>query len=176
MTLVEVNVYRGFRARLHHGVPHWVEPGALFHIRIGLDRDKQRCALTDPSLAPPILDSATFYEAKMRWHITLFLLMPDHVHAVLPFARDESMSEVIHDWKRYHKRANHVTWQEGYFDHRLRPDDRGTQLSARLDYIRENPVVAGLCVKAEDWPWLIDPYGRKRGSARDGTIAVDSPK
>jgi REP element-mobilizing transposase RayT len=57
------------------------------------------------------LDSAKFYEAKMRWHITLFLLMPDHVHAVLSFTRDKSMSEVIRDWKRFHTRVNHVVWQ-----------------------------------------------------------------
>ena len=31
--------YRGFPERLHHRVPHWVEPGALFHIRIRLDRE-----------------------------------------------------------------------------------------------------------------------------------------
>jgi REP-associated tyrosine transposase len=176
ITLAEVKTYRGFPARLYHRVPHWVEPGAVFHIRIRLDREKEQWALTDPSLAPPILDSARFYEAKMWWHITLFLLMPDHVHTVLSFARDESMSEVIRDWKRFHKRTNHVTWQEGYFDHRLRLDERGTQLSAKLDYIRDNPVTAGSCVKAEDWPWVIDPYGRNGGSARGGTIVVDSPK
>jgi putative transposase len=54
----------------------------------------------------------------MRWHITLFLLMPDHLHALLSFARDESMSEVIRGWKRFHRRTNQVVWQEGYFDHR----------------------------------------------------------
>jgi putative transposase len=97
-------------------VPHWVEPGALFHIRIRLDREKQQKALIDPSLAQTILDSAKLYEAKMRWHITLFLLMPDHVHAVLSFPRDKSMSEIIRDWKRFHRRANHVIWQEGYFE------------------------------------------------------------
>ena len=154
-------IYRGFPQRLHHRVPHWVEPGALFHIRIRLEREKGQKALTDPALGQTILDSAKFYEAKMRWHITLFLLMPDHLHAVLSFARSESMSEVIRDWKRFHTRVNHVIWQDGYFDHRLRADERGTQLTAKLNYIRQNPVVAGLCVRVEDWPWIIDPFARK---------------
>jgi putative transposase len=108
-------IYRGFPERLHHSVPHWVEIGALFHIRIRLDRDKPQTPLTDPLLAQAILDSANFYQAKIRWHITLFLLMPDHVHAVLSFQRDKSMSEIIRDWKRFHKRANRIVWQEGYF-------------------------------------------------------------
>ena len=70
------------------------------------------------------------------------------------------MSEVIRGWKRFHKRVNRVMWQEGYFDHRLRADERGTQVSAKMNYIRQNPVAAGLCARAEDWPWVIDPLGQ----------------
>jgi putative transposase len=92
-----MKVYSGFPERLHHWVPYWVEPGALFHIRIRLDREKQQRTLIDPSLGLVLLDSAKFYERNMRWHITLFLLMPDHLHAVLSFPRDKSMSEVIRD-------------------------------------------------------------------------------
>ena len=151
-----MKIYRGFPQRLHHSVPHWVELGALFHIRIALVREKEQKALTEPTLAPAVLDSAKFYEAKMRWHITLFLLMPDHLHALLSLARDESMSEVIRDWKRFHTRRNGVSWQEGYFDHRLRADERGTQLSVKMNYIRQNPVAAGLCARADEWSW--DPF------------------
>jgi len=156
-----MKICRGFPQRLHHTVPHWVEPGALFHIRVALDREKEQRALTDPQLAQGILDSAKFYEARLRWHITLFLLMPDHLHALLSFARDESMSEVIRSWKRFHARMNRVIWQEGYFDHRLRADERGEQLSVKMNYIRQNPVAAGLCAKSEEWPWVIDPFGRE---------------
>lgn len=67
------------------------------------------------------------------------------------------MSRMIGDWKHFHAHNNAVRWQEGYFDHRLRDDERGEQLSAKVSYIRQNPVVAGLCAKAEDWPWVIDP-------------------
>jgi len=153
-----MKIYRGFPERLHHRVPHWVQPGALFHIRVALDREKEQEAFTVPPLAPAILDSAKFYEAALRWHITLFVLMPDHLHALLSFAHGESMSELIRGWKRFHARTNHVTWQEGYFDHRLRADERGEQLSAKMNYIRQNPVAAGLCARAEDWPWVIDPF------------------
>jgi len=156
--LVNMKIYRGFPERLHHRVPHWVEPGALFHVRIALDREKEQKALTHPALAQAILDSAKFYQTEGLWHITLFLLMPDHLHAILSFARDQSMSDVIRDWKRFHAHMNHVFWQEGYFDHRLRADERGAQLTAKMNYIRQNPVAAGLCAKAEDWPWIIDPF------------------
>ena len=100
--------------------------------------------------------SDRFYEAKHRWHITLFLLMADHLHTLLSFAGDEPISKVIGDWKHFQRRKHGIIWQEGYFDHRLRDDERGEQLSAKMNYIRQNPVVAGLCTRAEDWPWIID--------------------
>jgi hypothetical protein len=79
-------IYRGFPSKLHHDVPPWVEPNSLFHIRIPLDRDKQQTPLTDALLATTLLKSAEFYDSKFRWHIALFLLMPDHVHALLAFS------------------------------------------------------------------------------------------
>jgi putative transposase len=150
-------LYRGFPSKLHHRVPHWVEPGALFHIRIALDREKdQQPLLIEPVLAKALLNSARSYESKQRWHSTLFLLMPDHLHALLSFPRNQSMSSVIGDWKHFHARKHGIMWQEGYFDHRLRDDERGEQLSAKINYIRQNPVVTGLCSDAADWPWVIE--------------------
>jgi REP element-mobilizing transposase RayT len=152
----EVMLYHGFPSKLHHEVPNWVEDGAVFHIRIALHRENEQRPLTAVPLAQALLDSARFYEAKQRWHITLFLLMPDHLHALLSFAGDKSISNVVGDWKHFQTRKHGVIWQEGYFDHRLRDDERGEQLSAKTNYIRQNPVAAGLCAKAEDWPWVIE--------------------
>lgn len=145
----------GFPSKLHHEVPAWVEPGSLFHIRIGLDRDHVQRPLTDTSLATSLLESARRYEKSQRWHIILFLLMPDHLHALLSFAQDEAMSKVIGQWKHYQSHQYGIIWQENYFDHRLRDDERGEQLSAKVNYIRNNPVVAGLCPCPENWPWVI---------------------
>ena len=117
---------------------------------------KKQSPLTAVPLAQTLLDSARFYEIKQRWHITLFLLMPDHLHALLSFASNESMSNVIGDWKHFQTRKHGIIWQEGYFDHRLRDDERAEQLSAKMNYIRQNPVVADLCASVEDWPWIID--------------------
>jgi putative transposase len=148
---------REFPRRLHHEVPSWVEDGTLFHIRIALERGLKQNPLTHPSLGRAILDSAILYQQKERWHVTVFLLMPDHLHALLSFPRNESMSGVISDWKRFHACKYQVAWQEGYFDHRLRDDERGEQLSMKIDYIRQNPIAAGLCADVAVWPWIIEP-------------------
>ena len=153
-----MKLYRGFPKRLHHDVPSWVAPEALFHIRIAFVRERDQRPLTDPVLARAILDSAEHYEQQQRWYIILFVLMPDHLHVLVSFPRNESMSDVIGDWKRFHARNNAITWQEGYFDHRLRDDERGEQLAAKVDYIRRNPVVAGLCTTPGEWSWVIDKF------------------
>jgi hypothetical protein len=59
-----MKIYRGFPERLHHRVPHWIEPGALFHVRVALEREKEQKALTHPALAQEILDSAKFYGSQ----------------------------------------------------------------------------------------------------------------
>ena|ERR1700693_3752916 len=149
-------LYRGFPSKLYHEVPSWVEDGALFHIRIALDRTSQQNALTEPTLAQSILDSVKFYHEKERWFITVFVLMPDHLHMLVSFHNDQATSRVIGEWKHFHARKSQVRWQEGYFDHRLRDDERGEQLSMKVDYIRANPAAAGLCGRPEDWPWVLD--------------------
>jgi len=149
-------LYRGFPSKLHHEVPYWVQDGALFHIRVAIDRESPQPPLTTPDLADSLLSSARLYQEQQRWYITLLLLMPDHIHALMSFTPDKPMSDVIGDWKRFHARKHRIIWQEGYFDHRLRDDERGEQLSIKMDYIRANPVAAGLCAKSEDWPWIID--------------------
>jgi len=154
-----VTVYRGFPNKLHHRVPDWVEPGSLFHIRIALDREKKQRPLIAPQFGKALLDSARFYEVKQYWHITLFLLMPDHLHALLSFQRDKWMSRIIGNWKHFQTHEHEIGWQGGYFDHRLRADERGQQLSAKINYIRQNPVAAGLCAKAEDWPCILNMGG-----------------
>jgi hypothetical protein len=40
--------------------------------------------------------------------------------------------------------------QEEFFDHILRS---GESYSQKWDYVRENPVRAGLVSTFEDWPW-----------------------
>ena len=138
-----------FGERLHHEVPPWVDPGAIFHIRIRCDKENA-VTLTDSRLAKALLESVRFYQARQVWHSTVFLLMPDHLHALLSFPRDKSMSRIIGEWKHFHAVKNGVQWQENYFDHRLRD---AQQVEYKFQYILNNPVAKGLCATPEEWPW-----------------------
>lgn len=47
-------------------------------------------------------------------------------------------------------RAKGQVWQEGFFDHLLRTNESYSQ---KWNYVRENPVRAGLVKSAADWPY-----------------------
>ena len=81
----------------------------------------------------------------------LFLAMPDHIHALLSFPRQESMEKVIRDWKRYIAKQTGVVWQDGFFDHRLRETE---SYEEKARYIRLNPVRAGLSPTPQAWEFV----------------------
>lgn len=140
--------------RLHHAIPPWIASDAIFHVRIRVDRVWSGShSLTKSPIARALLDTVTHYHRQGSWYCHLFLLMPDHTHALLSFPPDAPMSCVIGAWKSWHARRNAVAWQDNYFDHRIR-NDREFQLKSA--YIRENPVAKGLCEHAADWPWIVD--------------------
>jgi hypothetical protein len=151
-----------FPGRLSHQIPTWVKPGSIFHIRL-------RC---DPAQAPPLiseplgnllLDAFVHYHRSGRWFCRLALVMPDHVHALLAFDREAEMSRVIGTWKNYAARKLGVCWQSNYFDHRIRSPK---ELDAKEGYIRCNPVAKGMCIKTEEWAWVIAPQLKDYGSER----------
>ena len=86
-----------------------------------------------------------------------YVLMPDHLHAFVcipPGALGlsewlKSMKNAMSKcWRSYGIKAPH--WQKGFFDHLLRSDDSHAE---KWKYVRENPVRAGLCNAAEEWPY-----------------------
>jgi len=142
------------KLKLHHHTPSWVPDGESFHIRIRVDRTQAR-SLIEPVLASALLDSVRFYHQRARWHCSLFLLMADHLHALLAFPPPSAMSRTVGDWKKYHTLKHRVAWQDGYFDHRIRD---AKEFEEKATYVRHNPVVKGLCARPEDWPWIIDAH------------------
>jgi putative transposase len=144
---------RRFPRRLHHELPLWVDPsGAVFHIRIRTAANNP-VPLAEDKLAPKLLDSVIECARRAIWWPNLFLLMPDHIHALLSLNPIRRMSRVIGDWKKWTHQNYGVIWQDNFFDHRIRRDE---SLEEKGTYIRRNPVVKGLCNQPEDWPWVLD--------------------
>src|SRR4051812_2254613 len=120
------------RRILPHDVPPWVADGSLFFVTIHCaTRDIDQ--LTSRETAEALLESVAYYHSQQRWFARLFLLMPDHTHALLAFPQIESMRDTVSAWKRYTARQYRISWQRDFFDHRIRDGD-SWQLKA--DYIR----------------------------------------
>ena len=137
-----------YPSRLYHKPPPGVSDNAVFHIRIRVAPDNATRALIHPDLAPRLLESVHTYFERNRWSCFLFVVMPDHLHALMSFGRGPGMARVVGDWKSYHARAHGVRWQENFFDHRIR---NSAEYAAKFNYIERNPVALGLCAKPEDW-------------------------
>jgi REP element-mobilizing transposase RayT len=100
-----------------------------------------------------------------------YVLMPDHWHALIWPFQPLTISQVIHDIKkvsalRLHRMRNTsgAVWQRQFWDRFVR---RKEEFSARLDYMRYNPVRRGLVKSPEEWRWS------SHNGVRDDSIAVD---
>jgi REP element-mobilizing transposase RayT len=139
---------REYPGRLHHQTPGWVPEGSTFHLRIRAS--PETTPLTQPGTACALLESARRYHDLGHWWCTLFLLMPDHVHAIVSFPPSSRMSTTVMNFKRATTRFQSLRWQSGYFDHRLRSLKEARET---WNYIRRNPVVKGFCATVDEWPW-----------------------
>jgi putative transposase len=97
-----------------------------------------------------------------------FVIMPDHVHALITLFRSQELSRFLHTWKRmssFYIRRWYAACAPHYFAG-FGPGDRfwhkksyvfhvdnERTLKTKLDYIHLNPVRAGLVERAVDWPW-----------------------
>ncbi|MFA5688623.1 MAG: transposase [Kiritimatiellales bacterium] len=141
---------KNYPSRLFHTVPCWIPPGEVFHIRIRCHKKNQKI-LTDPDVAPQLLDSVLIYQKQKKWFVHLFMIMPDHIHALVTFPPHEKMALITGNWKRYHAVNSGILWQDNFFDHRIRNDKEYLE---KAGYIRRNPAAANLCQYADDWLWV----------------------
>jgi putative transposase len=87
------------------------------------------------------------------WLVSDYVLMPDHLHLFCaPYNIKFTIERWIAFWKDQVAKncADVGKFQHGGFHHRLR---NGENYSQKWQYVRENPVRAGLMAKPEDWPY-----------------------
>jgi REP element-mobilizing transposase RayT len=89
-----------------------------------------------------------------RWMIGAYMIMPDHLHFFCsPLDETMEIEKWITFWKRQLKRdlgEKAPRFQIDSFHHRLRGEESYTK---KWEYVRANPVRAGLVEKPEDWPY-----------------------
>jgi len=121
-----------------------------------LDRGHGNVWLKNPCIARMVEESLLYFDGE-RYSIHSWVVMPNHVHGLITPKEQISLSDILHSWKSYTaKEANRILgrkgrfWQDEYFDRYIRSAGHFKEM---VKYIEENPVKAGLCRKAEDWPF-----------------------
>jgi REP element-mobilizing transposase RayT len=140
------------RKILPHGIPEWVDRDDHWFITIcchprGVNQ------LANSRCFGAIVESLRFREARGDVKVAIVTAMPDHLHLICRVNHHRGMSKVIKDLKAYLAKALGVSWQKGYFDHRLR---NPSEYLDKYAYVRRNPVRAGYCAKPEDWPYTFE--------------------
>jgi putative transposase len=102
------------------------------------------------------LEFATSAYAVHNIAVGRYVIMPDHLHLFVCGPDDFELGRWIGMLKQRLGKAvaptksSRLIWQRGFFDHVLRSNESYGQ---KWNYVRENPVRAGLVEKAEDWPY-----------------------
>lgn len=93
---------------------------------------------------------------RCRWRCLSFCLMTNHVHLLIETSElnlgagmQRFHGPYAQTFNRRHGKDGHL-FQRRYDAVRIRSDQ---QLVTTLRYIARNPVEAGACEDAEDWPW-----------------------
>jgi REP element-mobilizing transposase RayT len=140
------------RHSLPHDVPLWVDPQKEVYFITVSCQHRGRIQLTLPELAGPLLDTVKLRNERFVWFAYIFLLMPDHVHALLSFPPSRNtVQQTVTLWKRWTARYMGIEWQRDFFEHRLRSDESWRE---KADYILANPVRKGLVTEVSKWPYV----------------------
>ncbi len=143
-----------WKAQLRHFPPNAARTRLRRRIEECLDSSLGACHLRDPRIAGLVKDNLLFFHGK-RYQLHAWVVMPNHIHALFTPLAGAQLARIVHSWKSFtSKRANRVLgrsgafWQREFHDRFVR--DEAHFLNVR-HYIEENPVIAGLCSRREEW-------------------------
>lgn len=107
-----------------------------------LDKATGVCLLRK-SVHRDIVSNAMGHFDGTRYHLGHWVIMPNHVHAIITPIGDNSLSEILHSWKSFtSKKINAArgevgtVWQKESFDHIVRSPETLERIEG---YILENP-------------------------------------
>ena len=147
------------RKSLPHDVPLWVDPHReIYFITINC---KVRTAnqLATEKIAAELFETVRHRQNQRLWWPHIFLLMPDHLHALISFPpAGKTIQSIVSQWKEWTAKTSGIHWQRDFFEHRLRHDE---SRAVKANYILENPVRKKLVSRPEDWPYIYYADGQR---------------
>ena len=133
----------------------WVDWPIYFITTCTLDR---RRILASKEVTGILTDEWRNARNHHGWAIGRYVIMPEHVHFFRKAELDaEALPTFMQRWKEWSNKRmarelnlSGRVWQEEFFAHVLRSSESYSQ---KWDYVKENPVRAGLVKSSDEWPW-----------------------
>lgn len=121
-----------------------------------LDAGAGACLLKRNEMAELVAQTLSFWDNE-RYLLADWVVMPNHVHAIVQPLGEWTLSNILQSWKSYTARKANlllersgVFWQRESYDHWIRSDEEKAKIAA---YIRRNPVKAKLCMEEYEWKY-----------------------
>jgi REP element-mobilizing transposase RayT len=132
----------------------WTPPALLAYQRLFSERTEEYlnagygdCALRDRNVGAIVVSAMRHFHSE-RYLLDAFVVMPNHVHAIVTPQNSWELSKVLHSWKSF--AANQINrllkrsgalWQSESYDHIVRDEE---ELIGYRQYIAANPLKANL--------------------------------
>ncbi|NQT36943.1 MAG: transposase [Planctomycetes bacterium] len=134
---------------------------------------RRRCLLDHPRARQVVIAMLADELQRREGTCCGFVVMPDHVHAILWFPATGCLSPMMQTWKSRSSRQlkkflrgqmpqyaqstdrKDPFWQAKYYPFNLYTERKAKE---KLDYMHTNPVRAGLVSAACDWRWSSARY------------------
>jgi len=133
-----------------------------------LDRGEGPQWLQQSELAQ-VVENALLHFDGDRYALMAWVVMPNHVHAVLSPQDEHDLTDIVFSWKSYTSNAANralgrtgAFWEVDYFDRYIRDEKH---LTNAVDYVEMNPAYAKLCKRPAEWQWS---SARRRESSERG--------
>jgi valyl-tRNA synthetase len=128
-----------------------------------LDAGSGSCLLRDPEVATIVGDALRHFDGQ-RYDLGAWVVMPNHVHALVTPRQGFALGDILHSWKSFTAHAINrklgqtgAVWQHESYDHIVRDE---AALAKIQEYVDLNPEKAGIEVTQASR--LRAPEDRKR--------------
>jgi putative transposase len=108
-----------------------------------------------------MLDVLQHYRAQGKFELHAFVVMPDHIHALITPAPDVSLEKAMQFIKggfSFRQKSKRDVWERSYNEVQIL---ERVKFEACVRYVEQNPVKAGLCVVPEEYPFSSAAWGDK---------------
>jgi putative transposase len=100
-----------------------------------------------------LMDTLAHYREERKFLLHEFVVMPDHLHALITPGKEISLERVMQFIKggfSFRLKFRGPVWQASFSNHRVRDFE---DYERHREYIRLNPVRARLVARAEEYPY-----------------------